>query len=112
MQHAIVSTNRVAKPRTQASYQSASIQITWEEVTDYRNKDEDAIVIALSKVEKQLDPVEEFPILFPKTISTKLPPLRNGNHSINPKPGSEWLPMWRPSATTLVDKFMTDLMPK
>ena len=41
--------------RTQASFQSAAIEITWEEVIDYSNKDEDAIVIASSKIEEQFN---------------------------------------------------------
>ena len=34
------------RPRTQAIFRSAAIKITCEEVTDYCNKDKDAIAIA------------------------------------------------------------------
>ena len=71
--------------RTKASFRSAAIKITCEEITDYSYEDEDAIAIALSKVEEQCNPVKEFPNLFPKTILTNLPPLRNVNHHINRK---------------------------
>ena len=77
------------RPRTQARFQSAAINITCEEATDYSDEDEHAIVIALSKVEEQFNPVKEFPNLFPKTIPTELLPLRNVNYCIDPKPGSE-----------------------
>ena len=80
------------RPRTQASFRSATIKITCEEVRDYIDENEDAIVIALSKVEVKFNPVKEFPNLFPNTIPTELPPLRNVNYCIDPKPGSEWLP--------------------
>ena len=36
------------RPRTQARFRSAAIKITCEEVTDYSDEDEDAIVIGLS----------------------------------------------------------------
>ena len=61
--------------RTQASFGSAAIKITYEEVTDNSEKEEDAIVIALSKVEEQFNPVEKCPHLFPEIIPTELPPL-------------------------------------
>ena len=86
------------RPRTQASNRLASIKMICEEVIDYCDADEDAIVIDLSKVAEQCNPVKEFPKLFPKTTPTELPPLRNVNHHINPQAGSEWLPTWRPSA--------------
>ena len=76
-------------PRTQARFQSAAIKITCEEVTDYSDKDEDSIVTASSKVEAQFNPVKEFLNLFLKTLPTELPPLRNVNHRIDPKSGSE-----------------------
>ena len=88
------------RPRTQANFRSAAIKITCKEVINYSDADEDAIVIALSKVEEQLNQVKEIPNLFPKTLPTELPPLRNVNHSIYLKPGSEWLPTCRPSANT------------
>ena len=78
------------RPRTQTSFQSAAIKITCEEITDYSDKNEDAIVIASSKVEKQFNSGKEFPNLFPKTILTELPLLRDVNQRIDPKPGSEW----------------------
>ena len=52
----------------------------------------------MSKVEEQFNVVKELPNLFPKTTPTELPPLRNMNHCIDPKPGSELLPTVRPSA--------------
>ena len=75
------------RPRTQASFQLAAIKISCEEVTDYSDKDEDTIVMARSKVEEQFNLVKEFINLFSKTIPTELPPLRNLNHYIDPKPG-------------------------
>ena len=86
------------RSRTQASFRSAATKLTYEEVTDHNDEDEDAIVIASSKVKERFYPVEKFPNLFSKTIPTELPPLRIVNHRIDPKPGSEWLPSWRPSA--------------
>ena len=86
------------KPGTEMSIHSAAIKITCEDITDYSDKDVDAIAIASSKVEKQFNLVEEFLNMFPKTILTELPPVRSVNHGIDPKPGSEWLPTWRPSA--------------
>ena len=47
------------------------------------------MVIASSKVEEQFNPVKEFPHLFPEAILTELPPLRNVNCYIDPKPGSD-----------------------
>ena len=86
------------RPRTQASFRSAAINITCEEVTHYSDEDEDTISIASSKVEEQFNLVKEYFNLFPKTIPTELPPLKNVNHCIDPKPGSKWIPTWRPSA--------------
>ena len=77
------------RPRTQASYRSAAIKFTCEGAMDYRDKDGDAIVIALSKVEEDFNLVKKFPNLFAKTIPTELPPLRNVNHHIDAKRGSE-----------------------
>ena len=77
------------RPQTQASFQWAAIKITCEEVTDYSDKDENIIVIASCKVEEQFNPVKKFPNLFPKTIPPELPTLRNANHHIDPKLGSE-----------------------
>ena len=42
---------RWQRPRIQASFHSAAIKITYEEVTDYNDEEENAIVIASSKVE-------------------------------------------------------------
>ena len=53
-------------PRTQASFPSAAIKIACEEVKDHSDEDEDAIMIALMKVEEQFNPVKEFRNLFPK----------------------------------------------
>ena len=53
------------RPRTEASFRSAAIKITCKEVTDYSDEDEDAIIIASSKVEEQYNSVKEFPNLFP-----------------------------------------------
>ena len=74
------------------------MKITSKEVTVYRDEDENASVIVLPKVEEQFNPVKQFPNLFPKTMQTELPLLRNVNHLIDPKPRSEWLPTYRPSA--------------
>ena len=45
------------RSRKQASLRSAAIKISCEEVTDYSDQDEDAIKIALSKVEEQFHPL-------------------------------------------------------
>ena len=100
------------RPRTQASFWSAAIEITCEEVRDQSDEDENTILIALLKVKEQFNLVKEFPNLFPKTISTKLRPFRNVNHCIDSKPGSEWLPTWRQSAHKPVNILMLNLMPK
>ena len=100
------------RPRTQASFLSPAIRITYEEVTDYSDKDEDTIVIALSKVEGQFNLVKEFPNLFPKTIPTELAPLRNVNHRIDTKLQSKWLTTCRHQLTSLVSKSMTNFTPK
>jgi len=39
----------------------------------------------------------EFVMLFPATTPNELPPLRTINHRFYPKPGSTWVPKWRPS---------------
>ena len=83
---------------TQASLQSAATKITWEEVSDYSDKEKDAVATRLSKVKGQFNSVKEFPTLFAETIPTELPPLRKVNHPINPKPVSEWLRIQRPPA--------------
>ena len=75
--------------------------MTCEKVTYYSDEDGDTIVIASSKVEKKSNLVKEFPNLFAKTIPTELLPVRNVNQRIDPKPGSQRLPMWR----RLVRKF-------
>ena len=76
-------------PTTQASFESAAIKITCEEVTDYSDKDEEDVIIASSEVEEQFNPVKQFPNLFPKTLPIELPPLRNMSYCIDPKPGSK-----------------------
>ena len=83
------------RPKTPPSFGSAAIKIPCQEVTDYSDEDEDAIVIALSTVEEQCNSVKEFPNLFPKTMPTELPPLRNVKHRYDPKPRSVLLPTWR-----------------
>ena len=98
--------------RTQANYRSAAIKITWKLVTDCNDKDKYAIIIASSKVEEQFNLVKEFANRFPKTISSKLLPLRNINYHINPNPGTEWLPTWRTSSHHLGNKLMTNLTSK
>ena len=49
------------RPSIWASFGSAAIKISYKEVTDYSDKDEDAIVIASSKIEEQFKVVKEFP---------------------------------------------------
>ena len=61
--------------------------ITWEEVTDYSDEDEDTIIMVSFKVKEQFNLVKKFPNLFPETIPAKLPALREVNHSIDPKLG-------------------------
>jgi hypothetical protein len=93
------------RKRPQAGFRSAAIQITCEEVTDYSDEEEDAIVIASSKVEEQFNPVKEFPNLFPKTIPTELPPLREVNHRIDPIP---WIGMVTYLATICTQVWSTN----
>ena len=83
---------------TKARFRSVAIQIASKQVTNYSDKDEDVIVIASSKVQEHFKRVKEFPNLFLKTMPTELPPLREVNHGVNPKPKLVCLPTWRPSA--------------
>ena len=99
------------RTRIQATCRAAAIKITYEEVTDYSDKDEDSNPIASSKVEEQFNPVKGFPNLFPKTIPTKLQPFRNVTPCIDPKPGCEWLPTGRPSAHKLEQQINNKLNP-
>jgi len=46
---------------------------------------------------REFNPFVEFAKLFPATTPNELPPLRTINHRICPKPGSTWVPKWRPS---------------
>jgi len=46
---------------------------------------------------REVNPYVEFAQLFPATRPNELPPLRTINHRISPKPGSTWVPKWRPS---------------
>ena len=86
------------RARIQASFRSTAIKITYEEVRDYSGEDEGVFVIASSKVEQQFDLVKECYNRFSKTIPIELPALREVKHHMYPKPGSEWLPTWRPLA--------------
>jgi len=54
---------------------------------------------------REFNPFVEFDQLFPATIPNELPPLRTINHRICPKPGSTWVPKWRPSPS----KFYAEL---
>jgi len=54
---------------------------------------------------REFNPFVEFGQLFPATTPNKLPPLRTINHRICPKPGSTWVPKWRPSPS----KFYAEL---
>ena len=83
------------RPRIQASFRSAAIKIACEGVTAYRDEDGDSIVIASFKVVEQFNPVKDFYNLFPKTILTEIPPLREVNNHLDPKLESQWLPVWR-----------------
>ena len=80
------------RPWTQASFRSATIKITCEQVIDYSDADEDANVIGSSKVAEQFNLVKSLSNVFTKTIPSELPLLRNMNHRIDRKPESEWLP--------------------
>ena len=83
------------------NYRSAANKFTCEQVTDYSNEDGDPLVIGSSKVEGQFKLATEFPNLFPKIIPTEFLPLREVNHHEDPKPVSQWLPAWKPSAHKL-----------
>jgi len=54
---------------------------------------------------REFNPFVEFAQLFPATTPDELPPLRTINHRICPKPGSTWVPKWRPSPS----KFYAEL---
>jgi len=46
---------------------------------------------------REFNPFVEFAQLFPATTPNELPHIRTINHRICPKPGSTWVPKWRPS---------------
>jgi len=57
---------------------------------------------------REFNPFVELTQLFPATTPNEFPPLRTIKHRICPKPGSTWVPKWRPSPS----KFYTELTRK
>jgi len=69
-----------------------------DEVSDYLLPLFEFMVSAMKLREsREFNPFVEFAQLFPATTPNELPPLRTINHRICPKPGSTWVPKWRPS---------------
>jgi len=91
-----------------ATGQVTSAALTIEdEVSDYLLPIFEFIVSAMSLGEsREFNPFVEFAQLFPVTTHNELPPLRTINHRSCSKPGSTWVPKWRPSAS----KFYAELM--
>jgi len=69
------------------------------------------MVLAVSLGESQeFNPFIEFGQLFPATIRKELPPLRTINHQICLKPGSTWVPKWRPSPWKFYGELTTEVI--
>jgi len=69
-----------------------------DEASDYLLTLFEFMVSAMSLGEsREFNPFVEFAQLFPATTPNELPLLRTINHRIWPKPGSTWVPKWRPS---------------
>ena len=66
------------------TFRLSAIKIISEEVTDYNDVEEEAIIIVSFNVDQQFNTVKEFPNLFPKTIPTKVSIYREVNPSIDP----------------------------
>jgi len=90
-----------------ATGQVTSAALTIEdEVSDYHLPLFEFMVSAMSLGEnREFNPFVELAQLFPATTPNELPPLRTINHRICPKPGSTWVPKWRPSPS----KFYAEL---
>jgi len=77
-----------------------------DELPDYLLPLCELMVSAMSLGEcREFNPYVEFTQLFPATTPNELPPLRTINHQICPKPGTTWVPKWRPSPS----KFYAEL---
>jgi len=77
-----------------------------DEVPDYLLPLCELMVSAMSLGECwEFNPYVEFAQLFPATTPYELPPLRSINHPICLKPGTTWVPKWRPSPS----KFYAEL---
>jgi len=84
---------------------SAALTIE-DEVLDYLLPLFEFMVSAMSLGEsREINPFVEFAHLFLATTPNKWPPLGTINHRICPKPGSTWVPKWRPSPS----KFYAEL---
>jgi len=90
-----------------ATEQVTSAALTIEdEVSDYLLPLFELMVSAMSLGESQeFNDFIEFAQLFPATTPIELAPLRTNNHRICTKPGSTWVPKWRP----LPSKFYAEL---
>jgi len=77
-----------------------------DEAPDYPLPHFDFMVSAMSLGESwEFNSFVEFTQLFPASTPNEFPPLRTINHRICPKPGSTWVPKWRPSPS----KFYAEL---
>jgi len=77
-----------------------------DEAPDYLLPPFEFIVSAVSVGQKrEFNPFVKFAQLFPATTPNELPPLKTINHRICSKPGSTWVPKWRPSPS----KFYAEL---
>jgi len=84
---------------------SAALNIE-NEVSDCLLPRFEFMVSAISLGEsREFNPFVEFAQLFLGTTPNEWPPLRTINHRICPKPGSTWVPNWRPSPS----KFYAEL---
>ena len=79
---------------------------------DYSNEDQEAMVKSSLKVEELFNPIKVFCNLFTKTIATDLQLLREVNHHIDPKLGSEQLASQRPSGYKFGQQINNKLNPE
>jgi len=81
-----------------------------EEVVDYLLPLFEFMVSAMSLGEsREFNLFVAFAQLFPATTPNELPPLRNINHQICPKPRSTWVPKWRFSPSKFYAEFTRQL---
>jgi len=82
-----------------------------DEAPDYLLPLLEFMVSAVSLGESQeFNPFVEFGQLFLATIPKELLPLRTINYRICPKPGSTWVPKWRPSPSKFYEELTTQVI--